>query len=151
MSTCQWVQSGACLTKSLPVMAMYPFMGTVEGGPRQNHKPSWNLSLVLRVDASRQSQELLGMASTNPNCAAFLQVSRGVESAGISTQSWAEARELSANLQKYLLHMCPARNGFLPWTNTSMLKAAFLPGWRSFNCWNLNADFQCLGLTAFTY
>lgn len=91
------------------------------------------------------------MASTDPTCAALLQVSRGVESAGISVQSWAEAREWSTNLQKYLLQICSARIGFLPWTNISVLRAAFLPRWRSFNCWNLDVDILCLGLTAFTY
>lgn len=54
------------------------------------------------------------MVSTDPTCAALLQVSRGVESAGISVQSWAEAREWSTNLQKYLLQICSARIGFLP-------------------------------------
>lgn len=149
MSTCPCVQSRGCLTK--PVVVMYPFTGTIEGGPRQNHKPSWNLSLVLCVDVSRQSRGCHRMASTNPTRAAFLQVSRGVESAGISMQSWAKARILSTNLQKYFLQMCSARNGFLPWTNIFMLRAFFLPSWTSVNHWKLNVDVLCLGPTAFTY
>ena len=39
--------------------------------------------------------ELLGMADTSRSPAAFLQVNRGAESAGISVQSEAEAQELT--------------------------------------------------------